>query len=1171
MPRDFTQETLDLKRSRLLELNNANMGLNSEDSKRKLKTLENFFSTAAAGLKADAGDKASKKRNELVLNLEKLATHLKNLQKDDVLEEGEQVLEQDRNSEFEEAMRHLADIPALFLDRDEEGTLLFELIGNQVKKAAGKDYDLQSLLNDVESLDRLFDLDFTGIRGKIREESGNPKKLQYLEQQAVASFKRDPDLRLAAQLMEDSSVVRNRFTDTAEQLNGAWDEKPKIVKNGIDILFDTVAQAKKSIQNPAACRSLMIQAAQQLKLLRKFGSNVKDFPPDTEKVDLDYADKFLDAMFDAKDPRVHSQLKALNTPGAIEIPQGIEPKQMAMHFASAEPGRVNDEKSDFLFLRLALLDLNQAVEGITKAKRSDPGAIENVRNFYNALARIGNVVFEDYPGGRDAAAFQNYAGGIIGVNFGEMRGKLEDFYRDGDPEDVSRVREIMDPLAKLWKQMDFARPSKRFEKQAEAYQPKASDPKEYEKPNQKADQQVLEKLQTPPENRTYSRGEIAVAQSTEFPGLIKRMAQSSDYSALESFRREFAADLDGKYGGGADYATNKGLKQGTLAARSLKNALEKIQKLKEALRTDRNATTSYAVSTQIVEELRNAAEAFKRAPAGEGSFKNACTKGARMIEGLINNNFRPGPDPLKSYVALNSDVTVGDSKEARLRCAARTAAAYQWARENGYKIGAKNNPSVDRAKLDRLGTDMLKDPLFREFLRDKTAVPQPKAAQPNGAQPEQEQYVVDEKLLEKTSLWSSHQLMADQLAHPLTYGAKEENQRAALKSLRELGDVLDHCSGAGKDYKRFFHGLKDLSLLDVDKMSGKEMGKKLEEIYKNTENYMKGKKAVSWFRNRREHFEQALDALACIRSVSPYAALMTQKLVDRTNKVRTNRVFKQETVKLEERNAVKTAKRLAECRGIMRTEQSNVLIEMAEKQFEGKKLVRASEAKKPEDLPKMPKEREKDGKNVLQLRDLRKDFNNFLTTRDKDYAAASKRVPEMLALTITPAYQYYNTIVVDKAEYERNVRVMRQHLASGVLVQEYSDGEKRKGLKNHAEETRCGVLRQEFNEKDQLIRAHIQQLDRKALGKEYEYGEEGAEKLKLLEKEIKLNPDEQKLLEKLQKDFGQKPQGKPGKSPKEQRLMEELQKKFRLDEKKGLKEEPQAEPEGPKPGRVSHL
>lgn len=65
----------------------------------------------------------------------------------------------------------------------------------------------------------------------------------------------------------------------------------------------------------------------------------------------------------------------------------------------------------------------------------------------------------------------------------------------------------------------------------------------------------------------------------------------------------------------------------------------------------------------------------------------------------------------------------------------------------------------------------------------------------------------------------------------------------------------------------------------------------------------------------------------------------------------------------------------------------------------------------------------------------------------------------MLALTITPAYKKNGEIVLDKAQYERNTRVMRQHLANGMLVEEYSAQKKREVLQTHQNPNKCGVLR----------------------------------------------------------------------------------------------------------------
>lgn len=137
----------------------------------------------------------------------------------------------------------------------------------------------------------------------------------------------------------------------------------------------------------------------------------------------------------------------------------------------------------------------------------------------------------------------------------------------------------------------------------------------------------------------------------------------------------------------------------------------------------------------------------------------------------------------------------------------------------------------------------------------------------------------------------------------------------------------------------------------------------------------------------------------------------------------------------------------------------------------------------------------------------------------------------MLALTITPAYKKNGEIVLDKAQYERNTRVMRQHLANGMLVEEYSAQKKREALQTHQNPNKCGVLRGEFDEKDQLIRAQIAEEDKKQRGNLWNLDPE--QEKQLLKEEREKAPEmpqvrkEQESLNKLRDRFGLEPGIKP--------------------------------------------
>ena len=75
---------------------------------------------------------------------------------------------------------------------------------------------------------------------------------------------------------------------------------------------------------------------------------------------------------------------------------------------------------------------------------------------------------------------------------------------------------------------------------------------------------------------------------------------------------------------------------------------------------------------------------------------------------------------------------------------------------------------------------------------------------------------------------------------------------------------------------------------------------------------MKGRKSERYKDKSTEHFEESLDVLKIVSDVSPYGAAFADKLVQRTNYVRTHRWNgrTQKTVTLEGRSNEATKERL---------------------------------------------------------------------------------------------------------------------------------------------------------------------------------------------------------------------------------------------------------------------
>ena len=330
--------------------------------------------------------------------------------------------------------------------------------------------------------------------------------------------------------------------------------------------------------------------------------------------------------------------------------------------------------------------------------------------------------------------------------------------------------------------------------------------------------------------------------------------------------------------------------------------------------------------------------------------------------------------------------------------------------------------------------------------------------------------------------------LAKPYVEPESYGLSAEEQIETLKKLRELGDVMDTCRGALDKYKNFYFGLKDLGLKDIESMSPRERGEELNKILNLTEQAMQGRMTRCFSRVKNEQFEQALDALAILRKAgdpSPFEKRV-DSLVKQTNELRTNRIwiFKQQPVSLEGRSPENTAKRLARMRKVERSKQSDNVIALTEKQLG--KATRAADALNAEPnaakLPKTPKDMGR--QSWLDLSELKGKIAEFYDLKGDNLNASARRVPEMLALTITAAYKSEDgKIVVDRQIYERNVRVMHQHLASEPLVSDYALEKNREQLKESP--NGCQKLRKEFDAKSAEINKQIDDQEKKEQGDVY--------------------------------------------------------------------------------------
>lgn len=464
------------------------------------------------------------------------------------------------------------------------------------------------------------------------------------------------------------------------------------------------------------------------------------------------------------------------------------------------------------------------------------------------------------------------------------------------------------------------------------------------------------------------------------------------------------------------------------------------------------------------------------------------------IEKGIQKTVQNAKDPLKTYIALHSGHNVPSDQQrsysdtegmfieksnCKLEALSRVAAAYKWKAEHpDYQPGQGIPFPIDEIN-ESAKKILAEDKVFFNLTHTKMQF---------GSKVVD---VVDDVAVQNLLL--SPKQLAKPYVEPESYGLSAEEQIEALKKLRELGDVMDSCRGALDKYKNFYFGLKDLGLKDIESMSPRERGEELNKILNLTEQAMQGRMTRCFSRVKNEQFEQALDALAILRnagSPSPFEKRV-DSLVKQTNDLRTNRIwiFKQQPVSLEGRSLENTAKRLARMRKVERSKQSDNVIALTEKQL-GKAtradavLNAAPDAAK---LPKPPKDMGRQG--WLDLSELKGKITEFYNLKGDNLNASARRVPEMLALTITAAYKSEDgKIIVDKQLYERNVRVMQQHLASEPLVSDYAKEQKREELKNAP--NGCKKLRQEFDAKSAEINRTIDDQEKKEQGDIYGMSDE---------------------------------------------------------------------------------
>ncbi|MBR6120668.1 MAG: hypothetical protein IKQ04_10165 [Oscillospiraceae bacterium] len=1078
MPRNFTKDELQQKLEQLRALDARGQGLKNRQYRRILENVSNFFSWAAQGLEQELerNHTDSKKQTELAKYLQKAGDAFRDLTADNVLEDGPEQLEAEKNSKFEEAMRLLADLPQVILDRDENGDLLFTHLERHGAAALGKRYRRGDLLSELSGLDALLGLDFGPAMERVEPELSEDKKAEHLAKGPVRDFRQDPDARMAASLLEGSSEVMATLEDLIRVVPNHNEER--LLRQNIRALKYTADQAAGST-DPIAIRSAILQMTQQIKLIRACyeargyapgeihpsGSqeNVV-FPPDPAKINLDDADALLERYFDESNPKVQAQIKAHSEAATLILPKN-DFLRTIYHLSSKSPDEEN-VSADYAMLNATIELLVKIGLGV-----EDDNIKNDLRYVITPLANIREIITKrvDTEWSHEEVSSQAR---ILPQQCQYFQQNLADFEKSADAETKRKVHAVLDPFLRRFANMDVTAIHESFRNRDMGAEGEKAD---WELPG--AQEEELRNNAAPEgAQHCYSNAELYATRTQMLPGFFQRLVKNSlnELSALHEAMAVYDAG-----GAKAHVGTEHDNYMKWLNAVRMRMD-SGISSLRQNFAAGKNNGLNLLQQELLLENLygcaafyRNIAKAARNYTEDQRSFVNACKKMAQTLEAALEKAVEPNrqPDALRAYVAFHSGRHMFElGEEQKLNATAKVAGAYQWAAENQYRPGMKLSVSDVNSKA----LEVQKDACFREYYRDQKAAPAPDPENPQA----EAKNPVDQMQLNRTVNYSRHSPLLNAMRRPLVYCLSREEKLNALKELRKYGDMLDHCSGASKKYKNFYYSLKDLSLLDLDRMNSEELGKRLQDIYDKTAQYMKGKRTVSWFKVRREHFEQALDVLSVIDRCGPYGHRLAEQQILRTNSVRTHKLRKQPTVSLNSRSPEKLAERLARCRGIVATEQSRDIIALIEKQLRENKLTRASEATDAARLPALPGE----VRSSVKLSDKLAQITSFLAQGGYHFSDSNARVPEMLALTITPAYRKDGEIVLDEAQYQRNVRVMKQHLATAELVREYSDQEKRTKLRDHPNANKCGQLRQEFNDKERSINAQIEAMDQHERG-----------------------------------------------------------------------------------------
>ena len=134
------------------------------------------------------------------------------------------------------------------------------------------------------------------------------------------------------------------------------------------------------------------------------------------------------------------------------------------------------------------------------------------------------------------------------------------------------------------------------------------------------------------------------------------------------------------------------------------------------------------------------------------------------------------------------------------------------------------------------------------------------------------------------------------------FNADKRKQREVLTKLKNMAKQMDAPDGRTEKWAKLVNSLNNI---DLDRDHTYE--KQLTDIFKNNEDYMKGKKSIRRNQDGRNRFDQSLDVLSELAKVSDYAKDKAETLVDRINEVRKTKPGDRNGVSLSNYGADKQA------------------------------------------------------------------------------------------------------------------------------------------------------------------------------------------------------------------------------------------------------------------------